>query len=82
MGQENDMTSQSVKVQGDIREITPQALLNLGLDQIVYIKPMSVDGEQAYAVQSADGSTLSMEASLDEAVVTARANDMHTVLLQ
>lgn len=65
----------------NIRALSSQEFLRLGVDHIAYIKPISIDGMTAYAVQSADGQTLCLEDSFDMAARALQSSDLSGVLL-
>lgn len=64
------------------KNLSPKDFLQLGMDRVVYIKPVDVEGVQAYAIQAADGTTLGVEDSFDHAVGAVQNSDLDTVLLQ
>lgn len=66
----------------NVRTLSPDDLLQLGMDRVVYIKPVEVEGIKAYAIQAADGTTLGVEDSFDHAVGAIQNSDLNTVLLQ
>lgn len=61
------------------RQMSTQAFLALGSMQIVYVKPVVSDGDEAYAIHGADGTQLAVVADRDLAFVTARQNDLDPV---
>lgn len=76
----NTPTLKDVEVKA--RDLSSQDLLQLGMDRVVYIKPVTLEGVQAYAIQAADGTTLGVEESFDHAVGSVQNSDLDTVLLQ
>lgn len=60
-------------------DLSPQALLSLGVDELVYIKAVVVDGHTAYGLFGADGSHLAMFQSREHAAIAARRNDYEPV---
>lgn len=65
-----------------LRHLTSQAFLTLGVNQIAYVRSVSVNGQTAYALHAADGSALTVIDSLDGAIMAARQNDLEPVTLQ
>ena len=68
-------------------ELSVQDFLNVGLDQVAYIRcsePLDIDaenGEDVYVVYAADGSQISVMDSYDTAVAAIRINDLFPVTL-
>lgn len=68
-------------------ELSVQDFLNVGLDQVAYIRcsePMDADvgnSEDVYVVYAADGSQISIMDSYDTAVAAIRINDLFPVTL-
>ena len=61
------------------RHLSSQAFLTLGALRIAYVRPVEVEGRQAYAVHAADGATLAVVGSRDIAFITARQCDLEPV---
>ncbi len=61
------------------RHLSSQAFLTLGALQIAYVRPVEVDGQPAYAVHAADGTTLAVVGNRDIAFITARQCDLEPV---
>ena len=59
--------------------MTSRAFLALGSMHVAYIKPVTVDGESAYAIHSANGQELAVFGDRDVAFVAARQNDLEPV---
>ncbi|MFP6729265.1 MAG: DUF1150 family protein [Alphaproteobacteria bacterium] len=59
--------------------MTSSAFLALGSMHVAYIKPVTVDGESAYAIHSANGQELAVFGDRDVAFVAARQNDLEPV---
>ena len=59
-----------------ISPISPQDLRVLGLQEVAYIKPVTVDGKAAYAIHSADGREVAIMASRQVALAAIRQNDL------
>ena len=64
---------------GDTKLMSPSDLMALGLQDIAYVKPVHIEGEQAYAIYSADGQELGYAEGRDLAIATVRHNDLEPV---
>ena len=63
----------------EIREITPQALTMLGVEQIAYIKKMKVNNQSVYTVHAADGKELGGFSDRDVALAACIQHDLEPV---
>ena len=63
----------------DIRQISPQALAALGVNQIAYVKPIEIEQEMRFAVHAADGTGVTVFPSLELAQLAIRQNDLQPV---
>ena len=59
--------------------MSPNDLMVLGIQDVAYIKPVIVDGDDAYGIYSADGQELGYADGRDLAFATVRHNDMEPV---
>ena len=59
-----------------ITQMSTQDLMNLGLQEVAYVKPVAIDGQAAYAVHAADGREVVILPSRDIALATIRQNDL------
>jgi len=74
------MVGKDADVNVTLKSLTAQDFLYLGLQQVAYVRPVTLDeGKTAFAVHAADGTTLSVLDSLDTAVVTIRHNDLEPI---
>ena len=48
----------------------------LGLEQLAYVKPVTVDGEAAFAVYAADGTEIAVMADREIACAAVRQHDL------
>lgn len=67
-----------------LKELSLQDFLDVGLDQVAYIRCLDTkakDEEAAYAVYAADGSQISVMDSYDTAIAAIRINDLFPVTL-
>lgn len=56
--------------------ITPQELMSLGADQLAYVRPVKLDGQDVYGVFSADGRFLGATEDAKTAYYAARKNEL------
>ena len=59
-----------------LKNLSSQDFLNFGLDQVAYIRPVEVDGEEVFAIHRADGTPISIAETMDGAFISARHNDL------
>ena len=55
------------------------ALANWGIENVAYVKPIAIDGADAYGIFAADGTELAQMDNRDEAIVTIRQNDLEAL---
>lgn len=82
----NDMTGATEDPQPmafiDLRHLSPAELARLGISQIAYIKPVTVQGGIAFAIHAADGTPMALAPDADMAEAAIREHDMQPVRLQ
>ena len=59
-----------------LKELTIQDFLDVGLNQVAYIRS---DDEESFSVHAADGSQISVMDSYDTAIAAIRVNDLFPV---
>lgn len=59
-----------------LKNLSSQDFLNFGLEEVAYIRPVEVDGEDVFAIHRADGTPISIAENMDSAIVSARYNDL------
>lgn len=62
-----------------MRAMTLTDFAALGSQQVAYVKPVVAQGQQAYAIHSADGTLHLVVESLDKAFAVVRQNDLEPV---
>jgi hypothetical protein len=62
-----------------LRALSGRDLAMLGVHAVAYIKPVMVDGHEAFAVHSADGREMAVIADREVAFATVRQNDLEPV---
>lgn len=60
----------------DIRHISTQQLAQLGMQQIAYVKQVTVNGSAAFAIHAADGTPMAIAGGLDVAVAAIVQHEM------
>ncbi len=78
-----NMTNQSSDTPNKdfLKELSARDFLKIGMDEIAYVKRISVRGldDHAFAIHAADGTQLSVLNSMDMAVATLEHNDLMCV---
>ena len=59
--------------------LEPEAFASLGVADVAYIKPVTLDGESTFAIFAADGSQLAVAPSRELALLAIRSHDMEAV---
>ena len=65
----------------DIRKLTPDQLMRLGMADLAYVKRVVVDGKTAFAIHAADGSPMALAADRDLAVAAIVQHEMSPALV-
>lgn len=65
----------------DIRKLSQMQLLQLGMEQLAYVKPVWMDGTTAFAIFAADGSPMAVAADCDMAVAAIVEHEMVPALV-
>lgn len=74
MNNKTDITARTI-----LGNLSAQDFLNVGMDQIAYIRSVTLDDHEAFAVHAADGTPISVMHSFDTAVASIKYNEMHPV---
>ncbi len=64
-----------------IRNITQQDLAALGLGEVAYVRPITIDGSLAFAIHAANGRAIAALASDAAAQMAIYQNDLEPVCL-
>lgn len=59
--------------------ISPQDLMQLGLQEVAYVKPVQIDGENVVTVHAADGTQIAVMPDRESAFAAVRQHDMEPV---
>ncbi len=65
----------------DIRNLSPAQLMQLGMADMAYVKPVWTNGAPAFAIYAADGSPMAMAADCELAVAAIVQHEMRPVLV-
>ncbi len=65
----------------DIRKLSQMQLLQLGMEQLAYVKPVWMDGTTAFAIFAADGSPMAVAADCEMAVAAIMEHEMVPALV-
>jgi hypothetical protein len=60
----------------DIRHLSTDQLAQLGMQQVAYIRPVVVNGEQGFAIHAADGTPMAVAGERDVAVAAVLQQEM------
>ena len=60
----------------DVRHMTAEQLMQLGMAQLAYVKPVVLNGQTAFAIHAADGSPMAMAADCDLAMAAIVQHEM------
>jgi hypothetical protein len=60
----------------DIRHISTAQLAQLGMQQIAYVKPVVLNGEQGFAIHAADGTPMALADNRELAVAAIVQHEM------
>ena len=64
-----------------LKDLSPNDLLVLGLNDIAYLKPAVVEGKNVFAIHAADGSQLAFVESRDVGLAAMHQHDLEPVSL-
>jgi len=63
----------------DVRHLSEQQLAALGVSHIAYVKPVTVNGVQGFAIHAADGTPMAVAGDRDVAVAAVAQHEMLAV---
>lgn len=73
--------SARIAVPLDIRHLTKSQLASLGVSQIAYVRPVVVDGKEAFSIHAADGTPMALTADLALAMAAVVHHEMVPALV-
>jgi len=59
-----------------LRQLSPQDFASFGVSHLAYLRPVLVNGHDAFAIHAADGTPLTVVADRSIAMATVRQHDM------
>jgi hypothetical protein len=78
---EAEQTGNLVVERIDIRHISIEQLARLGVSQIAYVKPIVMNGAQAFAIHAADGTPMAIAGNRDIAIAAVHQQEMLATLV-
>ncbi len=66
---------------GSLKNLSPSDLLVFGLNDIAYLKPANVNGQDVYAIHAADGSQLALVANREVGFAAMHQHELEPVSL-
>ncbi len=60
----------------DVRHLSEQQLAALGVSHIAYVKPVTINGVQGFAIHAADGTPMAVAGNWDVAVAAVVQHEM------
>ena len=60
----------------DVRHLSEQQLASLGVSHIAYVKPVTVNGVQGFAIHAADGTPMAVTGNRELAVAAVVQHEM------
>jgi hypothetical protein len=66
---------------GSLKNLSAQDLLTFGLNDIAYLKPASVNGQDVFAIHAADGSQLAFVANREVGFAAMHQHELEPVSL-
>jgi hypothetical protein len=61
------------------KTLSARDLSSFGIEDIAYVKSVTIDGQKLHAIHAADGTPLTVVAERDLAFTTVRQNDLNPV---
>jgi len=71
-----DRAGAAGRVLFDIRQISASELAQLGVSQLAFVKPVQIEGGNAFAIHAADGTPIGLAPSRDLAVAAVIQHEM------
>ena len=77
MTDENTMQETAPVASFDIRHLSAEQLAQLGVSQIAYVKPVTVNGQNGFAIHAADGTPMALIGDREVAMAAILQHEMH-----
>jgi len=81
MSEEKAVTQDDTQMTFDIHNITAEQLGRLGVSQIAYVKPGTVNGAHVFAIHAADGTPMAVIADCATAMAAIVQHEMFPSLV-
>ncbi len=65
-----------IAINAALRQLSPKDFAAFGVDVVAYVRPTTMDGEDAFAVHAADGTPLTVLPDRDVAFAAIRQHEM------
>ena len=78
----NNETHQEVEVFQQLKNLSSQDFLNIGMHDVAYVRPVVEEGQKKYAVYAANGMPLSVVKTEKDAWSVMFENDLEAVSVQ
>lgn len=75
------MNTTTNKATAMLRQLSPQDFAAFGVDHVAYVRPVTIEGVDAFSVHAADGTPLTVLPKRDVAFAAIRQNDMEPLSL-
>ncbi len=63
----------------DIHHLSAEQLGQLGVSQIAYVKPVTVNGQNGFAIHAADGTPMAVAGDREVAMAAILQHEMHAL---
>ena len=77
----DETTQNAPELVRDLRHLTEAQLASLGVSQIAYVRPVTVNGVEAFSIHAADGTPMALAANFAVALAAVNQNEMITALV-
>ena len=77
MTDKHTMQETPVMASFDIRHLSTEQLAQLGVSQIAYVKPVTVNGQHGFAIHAADGTPMGLIGDREVAMAAILQHEMH-----
>jgi len=74
--------NENISARDILRGLSSSDFLSFGIQDVAYIRPIEVEGQDAFAIYAADGTPLSVVDNEQDAVLLAKQNDLETISIQ
>ena len=76
-----DASTDATSMRIDVRHITPDQLQQLGVSQLAYVKPVTLNGAAMFAIHGADGAPMAVAEDRDLALAAIVQHEMIPTLV-